>query len=74
MKWEELFDDIEEAMNTSDVLKKSIEVEGDKVENRGADDLIKLSQFARIQQERAKVASPFITGRVITSNGGDGLV
>lgn len=74
MTWKELFDDVEEDINSSDVLKKSIEVEGDKIENRGADDLIKLSQFARMRAERADLSGPFVTGRVVTSNGGDGLV
>ncbi len=74
MTWEELFNDIEEDINSSDILKKSIEVEGDKIENRGANDLIKLSQFARMRAEKADPNSPFITGRVVTSNGGDGLI
>ena len=58
----------------SDLTKKAIEVEGDKVENRGADDLIKLDQFSRIRAEREDASSPYRKGRIQTMNGGDGLV
>ena len=74
MTWKDTADSLASGINTSDITKKAIEVEGDKVENRGADDLIKLDQFARMRAEKESVASPFITGRIVASNGGDGLV
>ena len=74
MSWEEIADSLENGITPTDITKKSIEVEGDKVENRGADDLIKLNQFARTRAEMSDPNSPYKTGRIVTSNGGDGLI
>lgn len=74
MTWKEIKDSLSDSVNASDITKKAIEVEGDKIENRGADDFIKMDRFIRLKAEREDTSSPYRKGTITTFNAGDGLV
>lgn len=74
MSWETVRDSVSASVTASDITKKAIEVEGDKIENRGADDFIKMDRFIRLKAERENNASPYKKGTITTFNAGDGLV